>query len=91
MQFTAIEGILFSAGAVVLGLILAWGGYQTVRYRRERGLPVGARQANPQEAGFNAAVGQGREKSAGTYALRLGVPILVAFVIIALAVWTYVR
>jgi hypothetical protein len=85
------EAVYLWAGAVLLGLAIAWAAYRSIQYRRERGLPVGARPASPAEAAANAAMGQGREKSFGTYMLRLGLLVLAACLAIALLAWGYTR
>lgn len=85
-----MEGVFYGIGVLVLGLILAWGGYSSVQYRKRRGLPLGARPATGPEAAQNAAVGQGREKSTGEYALRLGLPVLAALLLVAIVAWMYI-
>jgi hypothetical protein len=62
-------------GPLILAAILAYGGYQSIRRRRRLGLPVGPRAASPAEAAYVAAT---ERRSTGTYALRLGLPLLAA-------------
>jgi hypothetical protein len=77
-------------GPILLGLALAWGGYESYRRRRARGAPVDARQATPREAAVNAAYGQGEDKPTGSYILALGLPVLATFVLIAIVVVTHI-
>jgi hypothetical protein len=76
-------------GPILLGLLLAWGGYQTYLWRRSRGLPVGARRASPQEAAVNVAHGQGYDDRRTSPLLALGLPVLAAFVLIAIVLMTH--
>jgi len=78
-------------GPLVLALILAYGGYQTIRRRSRTRAPVGPRAATPEEAALNERLGQGREKSFGTYALRLGLPVAAALALVAAAAVLYTR
>jgi hypothetical protein len=85
---TGWGGIAMWAGAVVLGLVIAWGTYRSVQYRHERGLPVGARPESPEEA---ARSGPRNDRGFGTYMLRLGLPVLAACLLIAIVTWAYVQ
>jgi hypothetical protein len=76
-------------GPIILALLLAWGGYQTLLWRRRRGLPIGAREATPREAAVNEAYGQGRRHSTGHYLMALGLPVLFTFALIAIVVATH--
>jgi hypothetical protein len=76
-------------GPILLGLLLAWGGYQTYLWRRRRGLPVGARRASPQEAAVNVAYGQGYDDRRGSPLLALGLPVLATFILIAIVLMTH--
>jgi hypothetical protein len=73
-------------GPIILAAILAYGGYQSFQRRRQRGLPVGARPASPAEAAHVAATDR---RSTGTYALRLGIPLLLACAITAAVIALY--
>jgi hypothetical protein len=77
-------------GPILLGLLLAWGGYQTYLWRRRRGLSVGARRASPHEAAVNVAVGQGYDERKTSPILALGLPVLAAFILIAIVIATHV-
>ena len=59
-------------------LALTYGGYQTYLWRRRRGKPVDAR-----------VIGHDDEPT-GHYLLALGLPVLAAFVIIAIVIVTHV-
>lgn len=82
-------GILWVAinvlGPLLLAGALAYGGYQTLQRRRRTGATLGARVATPAEA---AAAG-GERRSSGTYLLRLGIPVAIAVVLIAVVVALY--
>jgi hypothetical protein len=73
-------------GPLILGAILAYGGYQSIQRRRRMGLPVGARPANAAEAAHVAAT---ERRSTSTYALRFGVPLLAACVLTAVVIALY--
>jgi hypothetical protein len=75
--------IIDIVAVVALGAMIAWGGHQSVEYRRRRGKPLGPRPATPEEAAMNRALGQGHERSSGTYLLRLGLPVIVALLLVA--------
>ena len=77
-------------GPLLLALLLAWGGYQTYLWRRRRGLPLDARRASPQEAAVNVAHGQGYGDRGISPLLGLGLPVLAAFVLIAIVIVTHV-
>ncbi len=73
-------------GPLLLAGALAYGGYQSLKRRRQTGKPLGARHATPAEA---AAAG-GERRSSGTYLLRLGLPVAAAVVLIAGVVALYI-
>lgn len=64
-------------GPAILGLALAWGGYQSYRWRQRRGRPLDAR-----------AVGHDPEPT-GRYLAALGLPVLATFALIAVVVMTH--
>lgn len=68
---------------IVLGAALAWGTRESREYRRRRGKALEARSATPAEAAVNRALGQGHERSSGNYLLRLGLPVIVALLVVA--------
>jgi hypothetical protein len=76
-------------GPILLGLLLAWGGYQTYLWRRRRGLPVGARPASPQEAAVNVEHGQGYDDRKASPLLALGLPVLATFILIAIVMMVH--
>ncbi|HKG82641.1 MAG TPA: hypothetical protein VKB16_05720 [Beijerinckiaceae bacterium] len=65
-------------GPAVLGLLLAWGGYQSYMWRRQRGKPIDAR-----------TIGHDPEPT-GRYIAALGLPVLATFALIAIVVATHV-
>jgi hypothetical protein len=67
---------------LVLGAVLAWGTHESLEYRRQRGKTLEARRATPKEAAMNRALGQGHERSSGNYLLRLGLPVLLALLLV---------
>ena len=77
------------AGPILLGLLLAWGGYQTYVWRRRRGLPIGARRASPHEAAVNVAHGQGYDDRKTSLLVALGLPVAATLVLIAIVVATH--
>jgi hypothetical protein len=76
------------AGPILLGLLLAWGGYQTYLWRRRRGLPVDARTASPHEAAVNIEYGQGYGDRTSPL-VTLGVLVLATFILIAIVILTH--
>ncbi len=76
-------------GTILLGAILAWGNLQSSRRRAGTGAPTGALPATGQEAVENALFGQGRDKPLSAYALRLGLPVVAAFALIAVVMALY--
>jgi hypothetical protein len=73
-------------GPLLLAAALAYGGYETYRRRRARGLPVGPRAIDPGRA---AALDDRPSRSAGTYLVRLGLPVLAALILIAIVAKLY--
>lgn len=71
-------------GPLLLALALAWGGYESYRRRRARGLPVGARAIDPSQG---AAMDDRPSRSSATYLTRLGLPVVAALALI----WVVVR
>ena len=49
--------LLNFVGPIILGLLIAWDGYQTYLWLCRRDLPVGARSASLHEAAVNVAYG----------------------------------
>ena len=76
-------------GPIILGLLLAWGGYQTYLWRRRRGLPVGARPASPHEAAVNVEYGQGYGDRRTSPLLALGLLLLATLMLIAIVLITH--
>ena len=76
-------------GPIILGLLLAWGGYQTYRWRRRRGLPVGARAASPHESAVNVAYGQGYGDRRTSPLVTLGLLLLATLILIAIVLMTH--
>jgi hypothetical protein len=66
---------------IALLLALAWASRESREYRRQRGKPIDARSATPQEAAMNRALGQGHERSSANYLLRLGLPAIAALLL----------
>jgi len=77
------------AGPILLGLLLAWGGYQTYLWRRRRGLPVDARPASPYEAAVNVEYGQGYGDGGASPLVPLGLLVLATFIFIAIVLVTH--
>jgi hypothetical protein len=73
-------------GPLLLAAALAYGGYETYRRRRARGLPVGPRSIEP---GLAAAMDDRPSRSSGTYILRLALPVLAALILIAIVAKLY--
>src|SRR5215204_4704033 len=78
------------AGPILLGLLLAWGGYQTYLWRRRRGLPVDARPASPYEAAVNVEYGQGYGDGGTSPLVPLGLLVLATFIFIAIVLVTHI-
>ena len=75
--------IIDIVAVIALGALLAWGSHESLEYRRRRGKPIDARSATPQEVATDRALGQGHERSSGNYLLRLGLPVVVALLLVA--------
>ena len=65
-------------GPAILGLLLAWGGYQSYLWRKRRGRPVDARTIGHDE------------RPTGRTLAALGLPVLATFVLIAIVIVTHV-
>ena len=65
-------------GPAILGLLLAWGGYQSWLWRKRRGRPVDARTIGHDE------------RPTGRTLAALGLPVLATFVLIAIVVATHI-
>jgi hypothetical protein len=81
--------LLNFVGPIILGLLLAWGGYQTYLWRRRRGLPVGARSASPYEASVNIEHGQGYDDRSTSPLLVLSLLVLATLILIAIVLMTH--
>jgi hypothetical protein len=75
--------IIDIVAVIVLGAVLAWGTHESREYRRQRGKALEPRSATPEEATMNRVLGQGHERSSGNYLLRLGLPVIVALLLVA--------
>jgi hypothetical protein len=72
-------------GVLALGVLLAWGGYQTWLRRSRTGEPIDARQASPREA----AMAGGERRSSTTYLTRLGIPVAAVCVLLIVVIALY--
>jgi hypothetical protein len=81
--------LLNFVGPIILGLLIAWGGYQSYLWRRRRGLPVGARSASPHEAAVNVAYGQGYGDRKTSPLVTLALLLLATLIFIAIVIMTH--